>query len=71
MNDNLPDIDDTDLAPITEKLVELIQHLDELTPQWKAFQMIKNSKGEAAVLLYDGSEEVIREFPLGGPNGRL
>jgi len=61
---DLPDIDATDLAPITDTLVELLVHLDELTPDWRAFQVVKNSQGEAVLLLYDGSEELIRELPI-------
>lgn len=61
---DIPDIDATDLAPITDTLVELLAHLDELTPDWRAFQVVKNSQGEAVLLLYDGSEEVMRELPL-------
>lgn len=56
---DLPEIQDTDLAPAVDELVALLLLLDRLAPDWRRLELIKNGKGEAVLVIFDGSEEML------------
>jgi hypothetical protein len=50
---DLPDIKDTDMSPAIDDIVALIQRLDDISPNWRRLEMVKNGAGEAILWLFD------------------
>lgn len=67
---DLPDIQDTDLAPATEDIVALIQRLNEVSPNWRRLELVKDGAGEAILCVFKergdppDRQGVVVEFPV-------
>lgn len=56
---DLPDMQDTELSPARDELIALLMKLDAITPDWRKVEVIKNGKGEAIMVIFDGTDEML------------
>lgn len=60
---DIPDMQDTELSPAIDELVALLMKLDAIAPDWRKVEVIKNGKGEAIMVIFDETDEMLLNGP--------